>query len=73
MRDGEEQRQLALLHMPVGIPGSGYARYAAAMHFNRLGRMSDELLEIYRICCKHDDEDPRAVAVHEGIGPDLLP
>jgi len=73
MQKSEDERQLALLQMPVGIAGSGYARYAAAMYFNRRGRMSHELLEIYRICCKHDEEDPRAVAIHEGISPDLLP
>jgi hypothetical protein len=72
MRDSEEERQLALLHMPVGIPGSGYARYQAAMYFHTLGRIGDELLEIYRICCKLDDEDPVAVARHEGIDPNLM-
>lgn len=73
MSESEEKRQLALLEMPVGLAGSGYARYQAAMYFHSQGRIGDELLEIYRICCKHDGEDPVAVARHEGIDPRLKP
>jgi hypothetical protein len=73
MADEEQERQRELLEMPVGIPGSGYARYQAAMYFHAQGRIGDELLEIYRICCKHDGEDPVAVARHEGIDPRFKP
>jgi len=61
------------LTTPVGPPGSGAVRYAAAMHFYALGRMTPELLEIYRRCFRLDDEDPVDLARFEGlfIPPDL--
>lgn len=43
---------------PTGVEWSGRARYAAAMHFHLNGEMSAEVLEIYRICSRLDDEDP---------------
>lgn len=61
----EEQR--ALLGTPVGQPGSGYARYGAAMYFYGQGALSAELLEIYRRCCKFDAWDPQDLARFEGI------
>ena len=39
---------LACLHSPIGAPGSGAGRYAAAMYFYQQGVMSAELLEIFR-------------------------
>ncbi|HSO47020.1 MAG TPA: hypothetical protein VLQ68_03720 [Rhizobiaceae bacterium] len=67
MDEREDERQRRLLETPVGLPGSGRTRYAAAMYFWRTGAIDERLLEIYRICCKLDDEDPLAVARQEGI------
>jgi len=59
--------QKTLLNYKVGISGSGYIRYGAAMYFYNLGILSDELLEIYRRCCKFDNEDPIDLARFEQI------
>ncbi len=59
--------QWKLLHTAVGEPGSGYIRYAAAMYFYKLGRLSGDLLEVYRICSKFDFDDPVERAKQEGI------
>jgi len=59
--------QKLLLFSKLGEPGSGYARYSAAMYFHKQDLLSPELLEIYRRCCKLDNEDPLALAAHEGI------
>lgn len=61
--------QKSLLDTPIGVSGSGKTRYAAAMYFYKQGEISSELLEIYRRCCKWDNEDPRKLAEHEGIIP----
>ena len=63
----ELQLQKELLNCALGERGSGYDRYAAAMYFNRRGELSDQLLEIYRRCCKHDNEDPIKLAELEGV------
>ena len=62
--DAWQKRQLAT---PVGLPGSGARRYAAAMYFCMQGQLSPEVLEIYRRCCKDDAEDPRDLARFEGL------
>lgn len=59
--------QKTLLTYKVGISGSGYIRYGAAMYFYNLGILSDEMLEIYRRCCKFDNEDPIDLARFEQI------
>lgn len=59
--------QKTLLNYKVGISGSGYIRYCAAMYFYNLGILSDEMLEIYRRCCKFDKEDPIDLARFEQI------
>ena len=59
--------QKTLLNYKVGISGSGYIRYGAAMYFYNLGILSDEMLEIYRRCCKFDNEDPIGLARFEQI------
>ncbi|MDP3523687.1 MAG: hypothetical protein Q8S27_03855 [Hoeflea sp.] len=58
----QDREQLALLGLPLGEPGSGLARYGAAMYFYRAGKLDAEQLEAYRICCNLDAEDPDAVA-----------
>ena len=61
LHNDEDRRQYSLLKTPLGKPGSGMARYGAAMYFHRSGRMTPELLEAYRICCKLDHEDVQDV------------
>jgi len=46
------------LERPLGEPGSGLVRYAAAMHLRQRGLIDDATLERYRICCRTDGEDP---------------
>ncbi len=58
----ELERQRELLATPLGEPGSGMVRYAAAMSLHLAGELAADVLEAYRICCKLDDDDPRAVA-----------
>lgn len=58
----EDGRQLALLTLPLGQPGSGMIRYGAAMYFYRRGMLDADTLEAHRICCNLDFEDPKAVA-----------
>ena len=55
--DAETRENWMLILTPVGVEWSGRARYAAAMHFYRAGEMSAEVLEIYRICSRLDNED----------------
>ena len=45
------------LDLPLGLPGSGRARYAAAMARYAAGRMSARELEVYRIAAARDGED----------------
>lgn len=54
----QKDNQYQLLKTPLGINGSGYTRYTAAMWMFQNGLMNSEKLESYRICCKHDFEDP---------------
>ena len=63
----ELKLQKTPLNYKVGISGSGYIRYGAAMYFYNLGILSDEMLEIYRRCCKFDNEDPIDLARFEQI------
>lgn len=51
----------ALLGTPLGLPGSGLERYAAAMHLRQRGLLDDAALERYRICSRLDGEDPARV------------
>lgn len=64
--------QLEFLRMPVGEPGSGIVRYAAAMHLYQNRLMADEVLEIFRICAPDDDLDPHAELARLGI-PNPIP
>jgi len=63
----ELARQRLLILSSIGEEGSGYSRYSAAMYLHKQGMLSLELLEIYRRCCKFDNEDPNELARHEGI------
>lgn len=55
--DDEARQNWQLILTPAGAEWSGRARYAAAMYFYRAGEMSAEVLEIYRICSRLDNED----------------
>jgi len=67
MNANEEKMQQELLNSKLGISGSGYARYGAAMYFYNQGILSEAMLEIYRRCCKFDNEDPIDLADFEKI------
>lgn len=58
IRDREEWDNL---RTPLGEPGSGLIRYAAAMYLRQRGLIDDRMLERYRICCRLDSEDPKRV------------
>jgi hypothetical protein len=73
----EDRLQYDLLATPMGISGSGCVRYAAAMYFYQRAMIGDRALEVYRICCKQDDENPLAAldrigCIHE-VGLRLEP
>ncbi|MEL6482338.1 MAG: hypothetical protein AAFQ75_12875 [Pseudomonadota bacterium] len=46
------------LARPLGVPGAGMIRYAAAMQLWRRGLVDVATLERYRICSTTDGEDP---------------
>lgn len=46
------------VHIPLGLPGSGRQRYAAAMTLYQAGQISEAALEVYRICSPLDMQDP---------------
>ncbi len=63
----EAEVQWQFLTTTVGTPGSGATRYAAAMYFFKSGKLSAEMLEMYRRCSKFDAEDPLDLARYEGV------
>jgi hypothetical protein len=70
--DAEYREQWELVNTPLGEAWSGRARYAAAMYFHKLGEMSAETLEVYRICARLDREDPLPIIRDRGVGKDWL-
>ncbi|MCB2136985.1 MAG: hypothetical protein KDE08_13730 [Rhodobacteraceae bacterium] len=68
----KDQRALANLRATLGQQGSGRLRYAAAMHFNRKGLLSNEALEVFRICSPDDGEDPGGLLRDRGLTVPLL-
>lgn len=62
------------VHIPLGLPGSGRHRYAAAMTLYQAGVISEAVLEVYRICSPLDAQDPvsllleRRLALPPGVG-----
>ena len=70
--DDEPLEQWELVNTPLGEAWSGRARYAAAMYFHKLGEMSAETLEVYRICARLDREDPLPIIRDRGVGKDWL-
>ena len=67
MNTNEKKMQQELLNSKLGISGSGYARCGAAMYFYNQGILSEAMLEIYRRCCKFDNEDPIDLAEFEKV------
>ena len=67
MNTNERKIQQELLNSKLGVSGSGYARYGAAMYFYNQGILSEAMLEIYRRCCKFDNEDPIDLAEFEKV------
>jgi len=67
MNTNEKKMQQELLNSKLGISGSGYARYGVAMYFYNQGILSEAMLEIYRRCCKFDNEDPIDLAEFEKV------
>ena len=65
------------LYTPLGVPGSGRQRYAAAMTLHRAGKISDAALEAYRIASPLDAQDPeellRVVGAKRPALPDPTP
>jgi hypothetical protein len=55
------------LNAPIGQPGSGRVRYGAAMELWRAGRISAEVLEVYRVTSAHDSRDPVSVLRERGL------
>ncbi len=56
---------------PLGEPGSGYARYGAAMTLYELGQIGPDTLEVFRACAPDDSADPRAELIRLGITQDI--
>ena len=67
----EDETAHAHLCAPLGQPGAGRLRYAAAMHLYGLGQMSDAALEVYRICSPLDGEDPAALLRARGLAREV--
>lgn len=57
----------SFLNAPVGQPGSGRVRYGAAMALWRAGKISAEVLEVYRVASAHDGRDPAALLRERGL------
>lgn len=60
---------LALIYSPLGEAGSGRVRYGAAMALYASGRISAEMLEVYRIASAHDGRDPAGMLRERGLPP----
>jgi len=71
-KEEDDEDLWAQVRTPVGQAWSGRARYAAAMEFYQRGEMSAETLEIYRICCRLDNENPLDVLRRWKVGADWL-
>ncbi|OZA11093.1 MAG: hypothetical protein B7Y02_09345 [Rhodobacterales bacterium 17-64-5] len=59
------------VYIPLGLPGSGRHRYAAAMTLYQAGVISEAVLEVYRICSPLDCQDPLSLLLERQL--DLPP
>lgn len=57
----------SLLDLPLGLPGSGRQRYAAAMAMYQAGEISAEVLEVFRISSPRDGDDPAVLLAERGL------
>jgi hypothetical protein len=57
----------ALIHEPLGLPGSGRVRYGAAMALFRAGRLGPDVLEVYREAAAFDARDPALILAERGL------
>ncbi len=55
------------LQTPLGEPGSGRVRYGAAMALYQQGKITADVLEVYRIAAAHDARDPVADLFDRGL------
>ena len=69
VQGGEDHLAWIELQLPLGLPGSGRQRYAAAMHLYRRGLLSADILEAYRVCSPKDWEDPDLLLAARRIRP----
>ncbi|MBL8789406.1 MAG: hypothetical protein JNM45_02850 [Rhizobiales bacterium] len=67
----EDKQQLEFLKTPVGTQDGGRIRYAAAMHFARTHRLSQDALEVFRILAKEDTANPRDALAHRNLASEL--
>ncbi len=65
------QSAAADLSLPIGEPGSGFVRYAAAMSLYQSGMIRADTLEIFRICAPDDQLDPISELIRLAITHDL--
>lgn len=63
----------AFLHLPLGQTGSGRVRYGAAMALWQAGKISAEVLEVYRVAAAQDGRDPTAELRERGLPVPPLP
>lgn len=64
---------LKLLHAPLGEPGSGRVRYAAAMELWVRGMISEGQLDAYRDASPHDGRDPLSMLQERNLAGPPLP
>ena len=55
------------INIPLGLPGSGRQRYAAAMTLFQAGAISEAALEVYRICSPLDCQDPLSLSLERQL------
>jgi hypothetical protein len=60
---------VALIHEPLGLPGSGRVRYGAAMALYQAGALSAGALEVYRELAAFDRRNPAEVLEERGLPP----
>lgn len=70
--DTEALEQWELVNAPLGEHWSGRTRYAAAMYFYKRDELPAEVLEVYRLCSRLDDQDPLVIIRDRKIGREWL-
>lgn len=65
--DTVERHAHILLQTPLGEAGSARIRYGAAMTLYQAGKISAEVLEVYRSCAALDGQDVQALLAEYGL------